>query len=113
MKEWYYFLAGLALVASIVTAFWKWYYSQKLITREEAVKLIDEKSFPKINGEQMETEIVNVNEKINEILNSQKTVEGNIIKIERLISNEMHEIKIEFAKLITEHNTFKNLHKRK
>ena len=111
MNQWYYLLGILALVASLVTAFWKWYYGQKLITREEAFRLIDEKSFPKKNGELMEKELVNVNEKIDEVLDSQKNVEQNLIKIEKIISNEMHGIKIEFAKLITEHNAFKHLHK--
>jgi len=113
MIQWYYFLMAVIAVVGAVTGFWKWYYGQKLITREEAIKLIDEKSFPRKNGEILESQIEHVDKKMDVVLSSQKTAEQNILKIEKMMSNEFHELKIEFTKLITEHNAFKNLHKRK
>lgn len=111
MNQWYYFLGIVVTVAGLVTAFWKWYYGQKFITKDETVKLIDERSYSRMSGEKTTDNVSHLTKKIDQVLDSQKNVVKQLAEMDRKMFEELNEIKIEFAKLITEHNAFKHLHK--
>lgn len=97
----YHLAALVVLVGGAVSSFWNLWYQRKILNQEDVEKMIKEKAYPLVNGQNTKNDVKHIMRKIDNMLTHQQVMENKMTRMGEKLSKEVNQIKIEVVKLTT------------